>query len=62
MGVVLLVLIAFGVFLSPDLRSNPVAVGLAILTLLGALGLVLRWRQRIAADQAMIDLERRSRH
>lgn len=61
MGIVILVLIAVGVFLSPELRSNPVAVGLAVLVLLGALGLLLRWKQQYDTERAMIEMNERQK-
>ena len=61
MGVALLVLIAIGVFLSPELRTNPIAVGLAILTLLGAAGILYgKWRD-FQAREAIIELNERDK-
>lgn len=61
MGVLFLVLIAVGIWLVPDLRSQPAWLLGSVLVLLGAAGLA--WRQWLAirSDQAMIDLERRKR-
>lgn len=61
MGVFILVLIAIGVFLSPDLRSNPIAIGLAVLVLLGAGGLVYGQWLDVRSKQAMIDLDKRDK-
>lgn len=61
MGVLILVLIAIGVFLSPDLRSNPIAVVLAVLVLLGAGGLVYGQWLDVRSKQAMIGLDRRDK-
>lgn len=45
-GYVVLVLMAVGIFLLPETRSNPLWVGFAVLILLGT-GLLL-WRNRNA--------------
>lgn len=61
MGVAILILMAFGIFASPDLRSNPLLDILAALVLLGAIGLIYgRWLD-VRSKQAMIDLERQNR-
>jgi protein-S-isoprenylcysteine O-methyltransferase Ste14 len=61
MGVALLVLLAIGALLHPDLRANPVTWVIASLIFLGAFGLVWRHWLAIRADQAMIDTERNTR-
>lgn len=59
MGVLFLLLIAVGIWLVPDLRSNPWWVIGSIAIFLGAIGLAYgRWLE-IRSKQAMIDDERR---
>ena len=61
MGVALLVLLAIGALLSPDLRSNPLTWIIAGAVFLGAAGLVYGWWLNIRSQQAMIDTERNTR-
>lgn len=61
MWILILVLGAVGILLSPDLRANPLAVVFAVFILLGAAGLAYGKYLRIRSQQAMIDLERRKR-
>lgn len=61
MGVLFLVLIAVGILLSPDLRSNPVALLIAAFIFLGAVGLAYGKWLDIRSKQAMIDNERNTR-
>lgn len=59
MGVLFLVLIAVGILLTPELRSQPVWLIGAGLVFLGAIGLAYgRWL-KIRSQQAMIDMEKR---
>lgn len=61
MGVALLVLLAIGALLSPDLRANPITWVICGLIFLGAVGLVWRNWLSVRAEQAMIDTERNTR-
>jgi hypothetical protein len=61
MGVVFLLLIAVGILLSEDLRSNGWALAFAGFVFLGALGLAWsKWRD-FQAREAVIDTERNTR-
>lgn len=61
MGVVFLVLLAIGVLLSPDLRTNPWALAFSAVTFLGAIGLAWgKWRD-FQAREAIIQTERNTR-
>ena len=61
MGVALLVLLAVGALLSPDLRANPWTWLVAGVIFLGAAGLVYGWWLDLRSKQSMIDLERHNR-
>lgn len=60
-GVALLVLLAIGALLVPDLRANPLTWLVSGIIILGAFGLVWRHWLAIRADQAQIGTERNTR-
>lgn len=60
-GILFLILAAIGVFITPDLRSNPIAVILAVLCILGVVGLAYGKYLEVGSKQAMIDLDKRDR-